>query len=373
MRADLLDPIDGETPSETPNIRDNHDDAPDDVDRNYPMPIADPSELIGRSFLVEKDDGQRHRARIVEAIIDHSARTEDNALKFKVSMNNDEYEELLTYHEVMDFIAREEGQEILWQFKKITAHEGPLLSSHPNYKGSKFNVMIEWENGEITSEPLDIIAADDPVTCAIYGRDNNLLELPGWKRFRRIAKRQKKLFRMANQAKLRSFRTAPKFKYGFEVPRDYKRAMELDEQNGNTRWADATTLEMQLMTDYSVFKDMGLDAPVPQGYKNIKVHLVYDVKHDGRHRARLVADGHLTDIPVDSVYSGVVSLRGFRLLVFLGELNNLEIWGTDISSAYLEAYTKEKVCIKAGPEFGPLAQSSTCCCTRPSTDCGLPD
>jgi len=52
------------------------------------------------------------------------------------------------------------------------------------YKGSKFNIMIEWENGEVRSEPLSIIAADDPVTCALYARDNNLLELDGWKRFK---------------------------------------------------------------------------------------------------------------------------------------------------------------------------------------------
>ena len=52
--------------------------------------------------------------------------------------------------------------------------------------------MVEWETGEITTEPLQIIAADDPVT---YVRDNNLLELPGWKRFKSIAKRQKKFTR----------------------------------------------------------------------------------------------------------------------------------------------------------------------------------
>ena len=81
---------------------------------------------------------------------------------------------------------------------------------------------------------------------------------------------------------------------------------------------------MQLMGDYKVFNDLGKHAPVPEGCKNIRVHLIFDVKHTGRHRGRLVADGHLTDIPVDSVYSGVVSLRGFRLLVFLAEFNRLE-------------------------------------------------
>ena len=67
-----------------------------------------------------------------------------------------------------------------------------------------------------------------------------------------------------------------------------------------------------------------------------------------------MADGHLTDIPDDSVYSSVVSLRGLRILLFLAEHNGLEVWGTDIGNAYLEAQTSERVCICAGPEFGTM-------------------
>jgi hypothetical protein len=88
-----------------------------------------------------------------------------------------------------------------------------------------YNIMVEWEIGEITTEPLQIIAADDPVTCAIYAKDNNLLDLPGWKRFKSIAKRQKKFTCMINQAKIKSCTTSPKFKYGFEVPKSYTHAM----------------------------------------------------------------------------------------------------------------------------------------------------
>jgi hypothetical protein len=66
----------------------------------------------------------------------------------------------------------------------------------------------------------------------------------------------------------------------------------------------------------------------------------------------LVADGRLTDVLLDSVYSGVVSFKGFRLVVFLAELNNLELWAADIGNTYLEAYTSGKVYIIAGPEFG---------------------
>ena len=40
------------------------------------------------------------------------------------------------------------------------------------------------------------------------------------------------------------------------------------------------------------------------------------------------------------------------MITFLAELNDLELWSTDIGNAYLESYTTEKVCFYAGPEFG---------------------
>ena len=78
------------------------------------------------------------------------------------------------------------------------------------------------------------------------------------------------------------------------------------------------------------------------------------MKHDGRHKTRLVAHGSLTSEPVENIYSGVVSLRHLRLVIFLGELNNLEVWGADIGNEYLEAYTQENLFIIAGPEFEEL-------------------
>ena len=116
--------------------------------------------------------------------------------------------------------------------------------------------MIEWENGEITSEPLTIIAADDPVTCAIYAKENGLLDLDGWKQFKGIAKRDKKFLCMVNQAKLRSYCTSPHYKYGYKVPRDYNHAVELDKRNGNTKWQDSTALEMSQLHKYRTFKDL---------------------------------------------------------------------------------------------------------------------
>jgi hypothetical protein len=78
------------------------------------------------------------------------------------------------------------------------------------------------------------------------------------------------------------------------------------------------------------------------------------VKHDGRHKSRLVADGHLTDVPLESVYAEVVSIRGLRICILISELNDMTAYSTDIGNAYLTSKTQEKVCIKAGPEFGDL-------------------
>jgi hypothetical protein len=48
--------------------------------------------------------------------------------------------------------------------------------------------MIEWENGEVTTKPLTTIAQDNPVTCALYTQEKGLLDLPGWKQFKKLAR-----------------------------------------------------------------------------------------------------------------------------------------------------------------------------------------
>jgi hypothetical protein len=91
------------------------------------------------------------------------------------------------------------------------------------------------------------------------------------------------------------------------------------------------------MTNYECFLNAGVynHDPIPEGYKKIHVHLVYDAKHDGHHKACLIGDGHITDIPVEHIYSSVVSLHGLRMVTFLPELTRRDLWATDIGNAYL--------------------------------------
>ena len=82
---------------------------------------------------------------------------------------------------------------MIWAWIKNFIGSAPSLDTkvlclhQRDWKGSKYNVQVEWETGEIAFEPLSIIAADDPVTCAAYAKENDLLALEGWHRFRNLA------------------------------------------------------------------------------------------------------------------------------------------------------------------------------------------
>ena len=354
-----LDPLDASTPNFEHFVKSQ---TGEDEDNPIPMANIDIPNLLGRSFLLPpEDNGERHMAKVID-IDDHGQTLED--IKSKLKINKDQAEEIMSYNQLMDYIQKgtdaEEDPDSLFKFRDIVAHQGPLESTDPNHKGSKYNVMVEWESGEVTYEPLTLISKDDPITCAVYAKKHDLLDTTGWKHLKRYAKTSKRLIRAVKQSRIRQVRASARYQHGFQVPKDYNDAMRLDKENGNTHWQDAMDLELTQIHEYKVFKDTGKakfhngKVVTPDGFQKIRVHFVYAVKHDGRFKARLVADGHLTKEPVESIYSGVVSLRSLRMVVFLSQLNNLEIWGADVGNAYLEAYTDEKLCIMAGPEFKEL-------------------
>jgi hypothetical protein len=334
-----------------------------------PMRTLNCDDLIGRTFLGSPlPSGEPCPLRIINKVTElsksNTKRQED--IRFMVKAENNLIpDQIMSYNQILEFIQHDQqGQEdnTAYRFRAITAHQGPLTHLDHHYKGSKYNVLVEWETGETTYEPLSIIAEDDPITCAKYAKDNDLLDTPGWKQFKKYTHAAFQVVNAAKRSKIRQSKVLMKTQYGYLVPRTYEEAVMLDKQNGNRKWQDAVDLELQQISDYQTFKDYGIAtwdqgkiSNAPTGYKKIRVHLVFAVKHDGRHKARLVADGHLTEQPIESIYSGVSSIRAIRIALFLGVLNELSIWGVDIGNAYLEALTKELLYIIAGPEFGPLA------------------
>ena len=341
---------------------------PDGTDNTPPISIINFDDLLGRTFLLPMDEnGERKRATISEHVKDlyQQQVSREDQLRFKLKTDADQLDDLISYHQLMEHLEDKTDtgplEDGLYRFKCIKDHKGPYTSSDPEYNGSSYNLLIEWETGEQTWEPLSNIIASDPYTCAVYAKEHDLLNTPGWKLLKRHARKARRLIRTLKKSKYRQARASRKYKHGWEVPRDYAHALLLDIHNGNNKWKEAIDLEIEQIKEYQVFKDFGKAVyeknkitNAPEGHQKIRVHFVFDVKHCGKFKARLVADGHLTKEPMETVYSGVVSIRNLRLAMFLAELNNLELWGADVGNAYLQALTREKLYIVGGPEFEEL-------------------
>ena len=228
------------------------------------MPTFDPSDLIGTTLLLPpEENGERHRAKVtrqVVEIIDQDNRRRIENTNFILDIGNGKVEELISYNQLLEHLENAQDHYMgmdqeLYRFRAIIGHQGPLLASDPDWIGSKYTVQVEWETGEITFEPLSIIAAaDDPVTCAAYAKENDLLALEGWHRFRSLAMKDKVLARSIKQSKIRQVRRSQTYMFGYLIPRNYIEAMQFDSENKNSKWYDAIKLEMESMLEYKVFK-----------------------------------------------------------------------------------------------------------------------
>ena len=296
---------------------------PDGSDNTPPMSIINFDDLLGRTFLLPMDEnGERKRATISEHVNDlcQEQVSREDQLRFKLKIDGDQLDDLISYNQLMEYLEDKTDtgtlEDGLYRFKCIKDHKGPYTSSDPEYNGSSYNLLIEWETGEQTWEPLSNIIASDPYTCAVYAKEHNLLNTPGWKLLKRHARTARRLIRTLKKSKYRQARASRKYKHGWEVPREYAHALQLDIHNGNNKWKEAIDLEIEQIKEYQVFKDFGKAVydknnitNAPKGHQKIRVHFVFDVKHCGKFKARLVADGHLTKEPMETVYSGVVSIR----------------------------------------------------------------
>jgi len=153
-------------------------------------------------------------------------------------------------------------------------------------------------------------------------------------------------------------RHGPKYKFGVEIPRNQKHALELDRQNGNTFWGDSMKSEISVLLEFETFRILPKgerDWPGKEKYTYVPLHFIFDVKFDLRRKCRCVAGGNWTECDDADVFSGVVSIENVRIGLFAAVLNNLLLCAADVGSAFLHGYTKELVYTIAGPEWGPLA------------------
>ena len=151
----------------------------------------------------------------------------------------------------------------------------------------------------------------------------------------------------------KTFRYLKNIRFGVEVPRSTRHALQLDKAEGTNSWKKAIDTEINQLHEYNTFKVLGKGEKLPPGCKIIPYHCIYDVKFDGRKKCRLVAGGHMTDPASEEVFSVVVEMKTVRMGFVIAKDNQLKVVAGDVGNAYLNGRTKENVVITSGPVFGP--------------------
>ena len=137
------------------------------------------------------ENGERKRATISEHVNDlcQEQDSREDQLRFKLKIDGDQLNDLISYNQLMEYLEDKTDtrplEDGLYIFKCIKDHKRPYTSSDPEYNGSSYNLLIEWETGEQTWKPLSNFIASDPYTCAVYAKEHNLLNTPGWKLLKR--------------------------------------------------------------------------------------------------------------------------------------------------------------------------------------------
>jgi hypothetical protein len=143
------------------------------------------------------------------------------------------------------------------------------------------------------------------------------------------------------------------FKFGVQIPKSLKEAIQIDKENGNCEWQDAIQKEIGKLFELCVFNVLKHSEKPPTGYQRIPTWMHCDLKFDGRKKGRFLAGGHVTKDPEVNMYSSVASREIICIAFLLVVLNQCKLISMDIGNAYVNAACKEKVFFVAGPEFGP--------------------
>ena len=232
--------------------------------------------------------------KIVQHINDMKSAQDNDPefVKFWVKCNNGTFQrKIVTYNKILDHIKQQQdmktrssgGSSLSWTTRVLSLRR--VLST----RGPR---SIYWSNGKTapgltslwTSLPKTILSAVRSMPrrkdcwTSQAGRDS-----------RQLLGKRKKLTRMINQAKRKLFCEAPKFMFGYQVLETPEEALEFDKKNGNTKWADAIKLDTNQLFEYKTFVDYGKGGDLPKRSLKIRLHWVFAVKHDGRHKARCVA------------------------------------------------------------------------------------
>ena len=133
------------------------------------MPVLlNPNDVIGKQFALQDPSENDVMANVLD--YDHV----DQTCRVLIEASGEEQD--MTYDDVIDFIENSDDSNPAEAFE--------CLSGHRRKAGAwqvQVQVQVTWSDGSSTWEPLSTILVDDPVSCARYAKEHDLINTQGWK------------------------------------------------------------------------------------------------------------------------------------------------------------------------------------------------
>jgi hypothetical protein len=146
-------------------------------------------------------------------------------------------------------------------------------------------------------------------------------------------------------------------KFGILIPRNINDARELDRVNGDNGWVDAINKEIGTLLELECFTFLDPDYKPGPEYQFAPLRMIFEVKQDGRKKARLTIGGHVVDSHGVSTRSTVVKTISVRLIDLISHRDNLTLKHGDVGNAFITAPCMEKIYSRATPEFGERSEA----------------
>ena len=150
------------------------------------IPVDD-DKLLNRHYLLPfEEDGSRYRAKIIgiERDFNDPKYSSDEFIRFRVQVNDEEFDEHVAYNKIVSFIDehfQQSEKEGYWTMRRILAHDhlhpdDPRLYDKAGNarfkKNCKYIVLIEWEDGQRSWEDPRLFDGDlHEITVAVNARD----------------------------------------------------------------------------------------------------------------------------------------------------------------------------------------------------------
>ena len=205
---------------------------------------------------------------------------------------------------------------VLWEDQHVTVNG--RRQHRITTKGWK--LCVTWRDGTSSWERLSDLKESYPIQVAEHAVGQDLTHEPAFAWW--IQKFLRKRDHIVSAVKQRYAKRSHKF--GIEVPRTVKRALEIDRENGNSLWREVIAKEMAVVR--VAFRLLADGQNPPPGHSYMDCHMILDIKLDGfRHKARLVAGGHMVETPPIMTYTSVVSRDTVRIALTIAALNDLQV------------------------------------------------